>query len=198
MVLTDLGCCLLRWVRSWPILTAQVSMAIFPRPACEQGLPSSGLTTTGPQQQDREASAWHLPTQGVHPARLPAQVRAPAQTSTGAGLRAPSIFSVLSEGRDLAEHTLRLLPLESLASLSRTCKSLRASVAAAATAWQAAAAQAFASTHPVHRASNICQYLQLQGSIRSNIATCCHATAQHEFPAPERCATVAQPATGAL
>ena len=98
-------------------------------------------------------------------------------------MRTPNVFSILStDSKDLAERTLGLLPLAALGSLSCTCKTLRASVAAAPTAWRAAAERQLPPKHPATRALSIRGYLQQQHMVCTNLARRHCFCAQRTFP----------------
>lgn len=91
------------------------------------------------------------------------------------------------DNKDIAERTLRLLPLTALGVLSCSCKGLRASVAAAPTAWQAAAARQYPSVHPVLLAADIPGYLQRQHTIHTNISRRQCSLVQQDYPGADWC-----------
>ena len=84
--------------------------------------------------------------------------------------------------QDVGMHILDRLPLKALASLTASCRSLRALLNAAYPAWrQAAQLSGYSASHPVLAASSVPAYLRRQHTVHRNIASGC-CTVRHATP----------------
>ena len=81
----------------------------------------------------------------------------------------PTTLVELLSSRDVAELVLGRLLLDSLASLTATCRGLRTSVPASA--WQQAAQRAFPPAHPAREAPCVPSYLRQQHALHASVAS---------------------------